>query len=87
MTPQGRNDARRGAKDGEYGAGSRRAKWIESPQEHAERKGQTLATRNHDVIKRWADERRASPATVESSRSKGRPRVLRLDSPATAVAI
>lgn len=81
MTPQGRRDGTRAAKEGVYNAGTRRAKWVESPEEHAERKGQTLATRNHDVIKRWAEERRASPATVASSRARNGPRTLRFDFP------
>ena len=55
-----------------------RAKWIESPGQHAERDGQTLATRNHDVIKAWADERGGKPATTTKD---GPPRVLRLDFP------
>jgi hypothetical protein len=59
----------------------RRAKWISSPEEHEDRKGQTLATRNHDVIRSWAEERGARPATVETSRSKGDTRTLRFDFP------
>ncbi|MEA2525231.1 MAG: hypothetical protein QOF73_2458 [Thermomicrobiales bacterium] len=41
-----------------------RAKWINSVDEHEDRPGQTLATRNHDVVRRWAEERGAVPATV-----------------------
>jgi hypothetical protein len=60
---------------------TRRAKWISSTEEHADRKGQSLATRNHDVIRAWAEERNAVPATVDSARSNGDIRVLRFDFP------
>jgi hypothetical protein len=59
-------------------AGTRRAKWISSPDEHADRKGQSLATRNPEVIRRWAEERNATPATATRG-TDGRPRVLRFD--------
>jgi hypothetical protein len=57
-----------------------RAKWTHSPEEHEDRPGQTLATRNPDVIQAWARARKAKPATV--GRAQGdRPRTLRLDFP------
>jgi hypothetical protein len=56
-----------------------RARWVSSPEEHAERDGQTLATRNHDVIKQWAEERKATPATVPDTEHDGRAGVLRFD--------
>ena len=56
-----------------------RAKWIDSPDQHADRPGQTLATTNHEVIRRWADERGAKPAMAP--RRDGRPGALRLDFP------
>jgi hypothetical protein len=59
----------------------RRAKWIASVDEHEEHQGQTLATRNHDVIKQWAAERDATPATVHGTEHEGRPGVLRFDFP------
>jgi hypothetical protein len=55
-----------------------RARWIHSTDEHAERPGQTLATRGHDVIQRWADERGGRPATVPDTEHDGRPGVLRM---------
>lgn len=58
---------------------TRRAKWISGHDQHQDRKGQSLATRNHDVIMRWAEERKAAPATVASTRHGGRIGVLRLD--------
>lgn len=56
-------------------------KWIESPKEHEDRPGQSLATRNHQVIRRWAQERRAKPATVPGTEHNGRPGVLRFNFP------
>ncbi|HEX5370598.1 MAG TPA: hypothetical protein VFY10_14380 [Dehalococcoidia bacterium] len=55
-----------------------RAKWVEKRSDHAERDGQTLATRNHDVIQSWAEERGGQPATTTR---EGPPRVLRIDFP------
>ncbi|MCY0988710.1 hypothetical protein OV203_16365 [Nannocystis sp. ILAH1] len=60
---------------------TQRAKWIHSIDEHEDRPGQTLATRNHDVICRWAEERRANPATMSSTEHGGRAGVLRFDFP------
>jgi hypothetical protein len=60
---------------------TQRAKWISSVDEHEDRPGQTLATRAHDVICRWAEERGAQPATVASGEETGSPRVLRLNFP------
>ena len=57
------------------------AKWIESPDEHGDRPGQTLVTRNPDVIRRWADERGARPAIAGRRNPQDPPRVLRLDFP------
>ncbi|MBD0316403.1 MAG: hypothetical protein ICV75_06905 [Nitrospiraceae bacterium] len=57
------------------------SKWIDSPEEHEDRKGQSLATRNHDVIRQWAEERQALPSTVESTERTGSAGVLRLDFP------
>jgi hemerythrin superfamily protein len=57
-----------------------RAKWINSAQEHEDRPGQSLATRSHEVIRRWAEERRAAPATTPGGDPQ-RPRVLRFNFP------
>jgi hypothetical protein len=56
-----------------------RAKWINKPGEKADRDGQTLATRSHDVIQHWADQRGGKPATVEGTEHGDRPGVLRID--------
>ncbi len=43
--------------------------------------GATLLTRNHEIIKRWAEERGGRPATVPGTEHEGRPGVLRIDFP------
>lgn len=60
---------------------AKKAKWIHSPDEHEDRPGQTLATRSHEVIQRWAEERQARPATVSGTEHEGRAGVLRLNFP------
>jgi hypothetical protein len=54
-----------------------RARWINAPDQHEERNGQTLATRSHAVIEQWANERGGQPATVAGTEHGGRPGVLR----------
>jgi hypothetical protein len=56
---------------------TRRARWIHSPDEKPERRGQTLATRSGDVIRAWADARDGRPATATRG-DDGRPRTLRI---------
>lgn len=56
-----------------------RAKWISKPGEKADRDGQTLATRSHEVIEHWAEQRGGKPATVEGTEHGDRPGVLRID--------
>lgn len=58
---------------------TKRAKWINRPNEKEDRPGQTLATRRHDVIKHWADERKAAPATVPGTEYGNTLGVLRMD--------
>ncbi|WAS94584.1 hypothetical protein [Nannocystis punicea] len=79
--PRRRSDDQ--AEEGEEGRSrsTQRAKWIRSVDEHEDRPGQTLATRNHDVICRWAEARGANPATVSSTEHEGRAGVLRFDFP------
>jgi hypothetical protein len=57
------------------------SKWINSIEDHEEHKGQSLVTRNHDVIKKWAEERGAAPATVPGTRHGDDLGVLRFDFP------
>ena len=57
------------------------AKEINSPDEHQDRPGQTLVTRNHEVIRRWAGQREAIPATVPGTEHDGRPGVPTFDFP------
>lgn len=65
---------------GELARSTERAKWIHAPDEQADHDGQTLATRSLAVIKAWADERGAKPATSPNG-DQERPRVLRFDFP------
>ena len=60
---------------------TRRAHWINKPGEHANRDGETLATRNHAVIQQWAKAHGGVPATVLTKKTTDRPRVLRIDFP------
>jgi hypothetical protein len=55
-----------------------RAKWIHSPDEEADRPGQTLATRSRAVIEAWAEARGGTPVTVPETERDGRPGVLRM---------
>jgi hypothetical protein len=57
-----------------------RAKWIHSRDEHEDRPGQTLATRDPEAIKAWAEARGAEPATV-ARKDGARARTLRFDFP------
>jgi|SRR5579884_2752341 len=60
---------------------TKRAHWINSPDEHEERQGQTLATRNHDVIRKWAEERGGVPSTVPGTEHGDHKGVLRFNFP------
>jgi hypothetical protein len=63
------------------GSALKYSKWIESPKDHEDRQGQSLATRNHDVIRQWAEARRAVPATVGDTQRGRDTGVLRLNFP------
>jgi hypothetical protein len=52
---------------------------VTSPDEEPEREGRSLVTSSHEVIKRWAEERDATPATVPGTEHDGHLGVLRLD--------
>jgi hypothetical protein len=86
-TARGAPARRAGAQGGARGATSllsrstARAKWVNAPDEHEDVPGQTLATRNHDVIRRWAEARGAIPATVPGTEHDDRPGVLTFDFP------
>jgi hemerythrin superfamily protein len=64
----------------ELSKSTQHAKWIHSTDDHEDHSGQTLATRNPDVIRQWADERKAQPATTPGGDTEN-PRVLRFDFP------
>jgi len=55
------------------------AQEVTSPDEEPEHDGKTLATTSHEVIQRWAEERKATPATVDGTEHGGRAGVLRFD--------
>jgi hypothetical protein len=55
------------------------AQEITSPDEEPEREGRSLATTSHEVIKQWAEERDATPATVEGTEHGDHLGVLRFD--------
>lgn len=63
------------------GSSIERAKWIGSVEEHEGHQGETLGTRNHEVIQQWAKDRGAKPATVPGTEHDGRPGVLRFEFP------
>jgi hypothetical protein len=54
---------------------------ITSPDEEPERPGRSLVTTHHDVIRQWAEERGAVPATVPGTEHEGHLGVLRFDFP------
>ncbi|ROT31932.1 hypothetical protein [Micromonospora sp. HM5-17] len=54
---------------------------ITSTQDQPERPGRSLVTRDHDVIRRWAEARNAQPATIEGTEREGRLGVLTFDFP------
>jgi len=60
---------------------TKNAKWIHKVGEKEDHPGQTLATQNHDVIKHWAEERGATPATVPGTEHGNDLGVLRFNFP------
>ena len=60
---------------------TQRARWIHTLDEHEDHPGETLATQSHEVIRHWAEERGAVPATVPGTEHEGRPGVLRFNFP------
>jgi hypothetical protein len=65
----------------ELSRSAQHARWIHAPDEHEEHPGQTLATRSHAVIQRWAEERKAVPSTVPGTNRGDREGVLRFNFP------
>jgi hypothetical protein len=55
------------------------AQEVTSVDDEPERAGRSLATTNHDVIRRWAEERNAVPAAVEGTEHGDHLGVLRFD--------
>jgi hypothetical protein len=57
------------------------AKVINSPDDKPDRRGQTLVTTNHEVIRRWAEARGGTQATVPGTEHGTRLGVLTFDFP------
>jgi hypothetical protein len=77
---RGRKSAARRPSGGQVSRSTARAKWIETPDDLESRPGETLATRSHEVIQHWAEERNATPATRPGGDPED-PRVLRFNFP------
>lgn len=60
---------------------SEHRKEITDEHEHEDYSGQTLLTRDHDVIRGWAEDRSATPATVPGTEHGDHLGVLRFDFP------
>lgn len=76
---------RGGVRTGPESSGSLEyAQEITSPEDRPERPGRSLVTTNHDVIRRWAEERDAQPATVPGTEHGDHLGVLRFDFPGYA---
>ncbi|TQN43132.1 Rho termination factor-like protein [Blastococcus colisei] len=75
----------RGPDDGQLRTGEQTSKSLKYSQEitsledDPEREGRSLATTSHEVIRRWAEERSAVPATVEGTEHGDHLGVLRFD--------
>jgi hypothetical protein len=52
---------------------------VTSPEDEPERKGRSLVTTHHEVIKQWAEDRNATPATVSGTEHDDHLGVLRFD--------
>lgn len=84
MAKQNKGESRAEASSGReegLSKSAQRAKWIDSVDEHEDKPGQTLATRNHEVICKWAEERGGKPATVSGTEHGDRAGVLRFNFP------
>lgn len=57
------------------------AQVISSPKDKPERDGRSLVTTNHEVIQKWAEARKAVPATIEGTEHEDHLGVLRFDFP------
>lgn len=57
------------------------AQVIQSTEDKPDRPGRSLVTTNHDVIRKWAQERDAIPSTVEGTKQRETIAVLRFDFP------
>ena len=65
----------------ELSRSTQHARWIHSTDEHEDHAGETLATRSHEVIQHWVEERGGTPATVPGTEHGDHLGVLRFDFP------
>jgi len=85
MTEKPDDKNRRGDEEGgirtgpEQSSSLKYAQEVTSTEDEPERDGRTLATTAHDVIRQWAQDRQAVPATVEGTEHEGHLGVLRFD--------
>lgn len=79
-----RNDSVRGEEDFGDSKSAKYSQHVHSAGEHEEYEGRSLITRDHDVIRRWAEERKARPATIAGTERGDRLGVLRLNFPGYA---
>jgi hypothetical protein len=75
----GGGGSRSSARDVTATRGTKYAQEITSPDEHEERTGRSLVTTDHDVIREWAEERDAVPATINGTEHGDHLGVLRFD--------
>jgi len=75
-----RDDGDGGVRTGSQSSSSiKYSQEIRSTEDEPERPGRSLATTSHDVIRAWAEERGATPATVPGTDHEGHLGVLRFD--------
>ncbi|WP_433272175.1 Rho termination factor N-terminal domain-containing protein [Actinosynnema sp. CS-041913] len=80
--PRSEGDAGGGVRTGKDTSKSLRySQEVTSPDNEPERPGRSLVTTSHDVIRQWAEQRDARPATVEGTEHDGHLGVLRFDFP------
>jgi hypothetical protein len=56
------------------------ARWVHRPEDVAGEPGETLVTRSHEVIRAWADARKALPVSLPADESASQSGLLRIRS-------
>jgi hypothetical protein len=78
---KGRTNGRKTRSSPQIKARPKYSRWIDTPDEHEQRTGQSFATRNHDVIRQWAQTRKAAPCIVEGTTRRNSSGILPMDFP------